>query len=215
MNKVHAWLLLLLLQGFAPGLNPTDFHAIASEYQHDSALEATFSYAQALQRWKTPEDINAWIAANFSYDKDRSVLLSETRRKKRGLPAVYEPAELFTIKSGVCVDLSRFGVETLRNIDPLSHPRYLMIEFDPIQIGENTLRLHWLVSFKRDGRYYFFADSNRPGHIAGPYHDVQEFISEYSRYRGRKVVSFRERDSYRKERQTQNMHRKAKRNKTE
>jgi len=59
-------------------------------------------------------------------------------------------------------------------------------------------RLHWLVSFKRDGRYFFFADSRRPAHIAGPYTDIQTFVKEYEHYRGREIVSFQELDSYRK-----------------
>jgi hypothetical protein len=58
--------------------------------------------------------------------------------------------------------------------------------------------LHWLVSFKRDGRYFFFADSRRPAHIAGPYTDIQTFVKEYEHYRGREIVSFQELDSYRK-----------------
>jgi hypothetical protein len=77
-----------------------------------------------------------------------------------------------------------------------------MIEFDPIEIAGNTLRRHWLVSFKRDGKSYFFADSKRPGHIAGPYKDAREFIHEYAQYRGRKIVAFREVESYQKQRRT-------------
>jgi len=61
-----------------------------------------------------------------------------------------------------------------------------------------ALRLHWLVSFKRGGKTYFFADSNRPGHIAGPYKGTREFIQEYAQYRGRKILTFREVDSYQK-----------------
>jgi hypothetical protein len=56
--------------------------------------------------------------------------------------------------------------------------------------------LHWLASYRREGRSYFFADSKRPGHIAGPYADVQEFINEYAKYRGRAIVSFRELESF-------------------
>jgi hypothetical protein len=71
-----------------------------------------------------------------------------------------------------------------------------MIEFAPVTIGGNTLRMHWLASFTRDGKYYFFADSKRPGHIAGPYASATEFIDEYAKYRGRQIVAFRELDSY-------------------
>jgi hypothetical protein len=53
-----------------------------------------------------------------------------------------------------------------------------------------------MATFKRDGRYYFFADSKRPGHMAGPYATVGEFIGEYAGFRGREIVSYREADSY-------------------
>jgi hypothetical protein len=128
----------------------------------------------ALQIWKTAEDINAWIAANFSYDMARGVRLSETQRTKNEEFSIYPPSEFFNTKTGVCVDLSRFGVETLRRIDPQSDPKYLMIEFDPIQIAGNTLRRHWLVSFKRNGKSYFFADSKRR---ISRYKDAREFIT--------------------------------------
>jgi hypothetical protein len=98
--------------------------------------------------------------------------------------------------SGVCVDLARFAVETLRHIDPAPDPRYLMIEFAPVQIGDATLRWHWLASFRMDGRHYFFADSKRPGHIVGPHSSPQEFIEAYARYRGRPIVAFHELDSF-------------------
>lgn len=166
-------------------------------------FKAMSSYEQALQVWKTPEDINGWIAANFSYDLARAMQLSETQRTSNEKVSIYTPAEFFEGKPGICVDLSRFGVETLRRIDPESEPRYLMIEFDPRQIEGNILRLHWLVSFKREGKTYFFADSNRPGHIAGPYNDTQVFIREYERYRGRKIVAFQELESYQKRQRMQ------------
>jgi hypothetical protein len=99
----------------------------------------------------------------------------------------------------MCVDLSRFGVETLRSIDPQSDSKYLMIEFAPMHVAGNTLRLHWLASFRRDGQIYFFADSERPGHIAGPYKDMRNFIHNYEQYRGRKIQAFREVESYKKQ----------------
>jgi len=71
-----------------------------------------------------------------------------------------------------------------------------MIEFDPVTIRGNALRRHWVASFERDGKLYFFADSKRPGHIAGPYDSTQAFIDDYARYRGRTVVAFAERSTY-------------------
>ena len=165
-------------------------------------FKAADSYEQALQMWKSAEDITGWIAANFSYDRARAMQLSETQRARNESLPIYAPSEFFKRKAGVCVDLSRFGVETLRRIDPNSDPKYLMIEFDPIQIHGSMLRLHWLARFKRDGKIYLFADSKRPGHIAGPYNDTRAFVSEYEQYRRRKITAFRELESYRKQQRT-------------
>lgn len=154
------------------------------------------SYPEALQRWANAEDINAWIGARFRYDMDRAIQLSETQRHAQGRMPIHEPQAFFAEPQGVCVDLARFAVETLRVLSPASQPRYLMVEFDPIAVRGNTLRRHWLVAFERGGQHYFFADSKRPGYIAGPYADVQSFIDEYARYRGRRIVAFSERESY-------------------
>jgi len=207
MAKEFMLFVLLLLAGYANVLHPAESSSDAPEYTRDSTVlfKAADSYEHALHIWKTPEDINAWIASNFSYDMARAVRLSETQRAKNAQLSIYHPAEFFNAKAGVCVDLSRFGVETLRRIDPQSEPQYLMIEFDPIQMTGNTLRLHWLVRFKRDGKSYFFADSKRPGQIAGPYNDTREFINEYAQYRGRRIVAFRELESYQKQRRTQTL----------
>ena len=150
------------------------------------------SWEEALRTWRTPEDINAWIGARFSYDMARAIALSETQRRTGARLAIHEPRDFFASPAGVCVDLSRFAVESLRRIDPDVDANYLMIEFSPLAIAGNTLRLHWVASFRRDGRWYFFADSKRPGHVAGPYGSVQQYIDEYAAYRGRRIVAFRE-----------------------
>lgn len=205
MLKVFLLFTLLFLVSYHSVIHSADFSSDAPEYKRDSngLFKAADSYEHALYIWKTPEDINSWIAANFSYDMDRAGRLSENQRAENEQFSIYQPAELFKTKAGVCIDLSRFGVETLRRIDPKSDPKYLLIEFNPTQINGNTFRLHWLVSFKREGKTYFFADSKRPGHIAGPYNDTQTFINDYERYRGRKIVAFREVESYQKQKRTQ------------
>jgi hypothetical protein len=205
MHKVFALFGLFFLGGFIILSHSAEPSSDEPEYPPDSTVvfKAAGTYEQALQVWKSPEDINGWIAANFSYDRARALQLSETQRAKNKRISIHEPSEFFRIKTGVCVDLSRFGVETLKRIDPSSDPKYLMIEFDPVQIKGNMLRLHWLVSFRRGGKTHMFADSKRPGHIAGPYEGMQSFIAEYEQYRGRKIVAFRELDSYEKQRRTQ------------
>jgi hypothetical protein len=39
--------------------------------------------------------------------------------------------------------------------------------------------------------------------MTGPYDDTRSFIDEYAQYRGRRIVSFRELESYQKRRRTQ------------
>jgi hypothetical protein len=157
------------------------------------------SYDEALRIWKTPEDIAAWSAARFTYDTDRALQLSETERRKGADPTIPAPADLFERPTGTCLDLARFGLETLQRIDPQSRPRYLMVEFEPLQLQGRTLRRHWLVSFRRGDGVYVFADSKRPWLVAGPYNSVDAFIREYERFRGRNIVRFYETDSYRRQ----------------
>lgn len=154
------------------------------------------SYQEALKLWRNAEDVNAWIGARFQYDISRAMQLSETQRQKNGRMPILKPEEFFAAPRGVCMDVSRFAVETLRSIDPATQAMYVMIEFDPVSIAGNTLRRHWITMFERDGMRYFFADSKRPGHIAGPYATTSEFIAEYARYRGRRIVSFSEMETY-------------------
>lgn len=207
MFKRFVFFILLFLTGFPGVLHSADPASDAPEYARDSTVlfKAADSYEHALHVWKSPEDISAWIVHNFSYDMARAMRLSETQKAINNDFSIYTPSEFFTAKGGVCVDLSRFGVETLRSIDPQSDPKYLMIEFAPMHVTGNTLRFHWLVSFKRDGRTYFFADSKCPGHIAGPYKDTSNFIHDYEQYRGRKILGFREVESYQKQQRAKTM----------
>ena len=161
-----------------------------------AAFKDASSYSDALKAWRTAEDVNAWIGAKFEYDMPRAMLLSETQRERNGRLPIHSAEAFFSEPKGVCVDLSRFAVETLRAIEPAAKAGYVMIEFAPVSIAGNTLRRHWVASYQRDGRYYFFADSKRPGYIAGPYASAREFIAEYARYRGREIVAFRELESF-------------------
>jgi hypothetical protein len=163
---------------------------------------AADTYEQALARWRDADDINAWIGAHFEYDMQRALQLSETQRQSRGRLPIHAPDAFFARPHGVCVDLSRFAVETLRRIAPASKPGYLMIEFDPVAIQGQVLRRHWVARFEREGQLYFFADSKRPGHVAGPYADTAAYISDYAAYRGRTIVAFRDMESTDKQRRT-------------
>ena len=165
----------------------------------DGAAATPTSYAQALQDWRTPEQISAWAGQRLPLRPGAGEQLSETNRRVATPPAIAEPADFFGAPVGVCLDLSRFAIETLRHIDPGLQARYLMIEFEPVTLNGHTLRLHWIASFRRDGQLYFFADSERPGHVAGPYATAQAFVADYAGYRGRPVVRFAELDSLRRQ----------------
>ena len=75
---------LLFLAGYANVLHSAELSSDAPEYPRDSTvpLKAADSYEHAVHIWKTPEDINAWIAANFSYDMARAMRLSEPREQR-------------------------------------------------------------------------------------------------------------------------------------
>jgi len=174
-----------------------------SRSAHGGRYTQAASYAETLRLWRGADDVNAWIGVRFEYDMSRALQLSETQRQTSGRMPILAPEAFFAAPRGVCVDLSRFAVETLRAIAPEARAAYVMIEFDPVSISGNTLRRHWVASFEKDGKRYFFADSKRPGHMAGPYANTQEFIAEYARYRGRPIVSFREAESFERKVRTQ------------
>lgn len=163
-----------------------------------TGVAAPATYAEALRTWRTAADVNAWIGARFEYDDTRAVRLSESQRAAAGTLPIHAPQDFYAAPRGVCVDLARFAVETLRAIDPAAGARYLMIEFDPLTLQGQSLRLHWVTTYRSGGQFYVFGDSKRPGHLAGPYASLAQFADEYASYRGRRIVAWRERDSYEK-----------------
>jgi hypothetical protein len=154
------------------------------------------SYPEAIQIWKTVEEVNDWIADNFRYDMQRAMQLasSDSRRK---VP-IYEPAEVFRYKKGVCVDLARFAFETIKRIDPVLDLKYLMIEFEPLKIGNSTFRRHWLVVYQEEDQLFILADTKRPGYRSGPYSHLADFIIEYQTFRKRKIISYKLTEPYKK-----------------
>lgn len=154
------------------------------------------TYGDALTAWRRPEDVNAWIGAMFAYDLDRAIALSESQRAAKPAPPILEPAAFFDRPSGVCVDLARFAVETLNRVSPELKARYLMIEFNPATLRGQVLRRHWVAVYESPDGLRVIADSKRPGYLAGPYPTIASFITEYSAFRGRDVVAYRELASY-------------------
>ena len=161
------------------------------------------SYAAAMRLWKTPEDLAAWADGNFSYDMARAKCFAAPVDGTSLTRHIFTPEQFFTEPSGICVDLARFGVESLRELIPDAGVQYLRIEFEPVVINSVTLRVHWLALFQRDGKYYFFADSKRPGHLAGPYESIPAFIADYETYRQRAIVSFQNLDTFQRQQKKQ------------
>lgn len=155
------------------------------------------AYADLPRHWRRAEDINAWIGAHFEYDRERALALSESARAARAQRvAILEPEAFYAAPRGVCVDLSRFAVSTLRRVEPDAQASYLMIEFEPVQVQGQWLRRHWMAAFRRDGAWWFFADSKRPGYLAGPYDTPERFLADYAAYRDRTILSHRVLPSY-------------------
>ena len=205
MRFTDLLLVTALLGGCGSLYPPPDPASDAPEHRSrvSESVPVPASYSEALAAWHAPEDVNAWIGATFEYDIDRAVALAESQRTAGPAPRVFEPDAFFARPAGVCVDLARFGVETLRQVSPELRARYLMIEFDPARLRGQVLRRHWVVVYDSPQGLRIFADSKRPGIIAGPYRTVDEFIAEYARFRGREVISYREVDSYLRKYKTQ------------
>ncbi len=155
------------------------------------------AFSEMLKQWKGIEDINKWIGENFHYDISRAVALGSKRNEGPKI-GIFSPEEMFINKSGICVDLSRFAFETLKQIVPETEIHYLMIDFEPIEIQGSIIRKHWVVAYKNNGKFYVTADSKRPGFIDGPYENVQEFIDKYETFRERKIESFKLLNDYKK-----------------
>lgn len=191
LNKQNNFLLLTAVLFFCFSTSLTAEVTLTDEpgTSEASLILSPLSFEEALITWKTIQDVNSWIRSDFRYDMKRALQLSENASEEK--PEIYTPQELYQKKAGVCIDLARFAVETGRKLQPEARLCYLMIEFEPVTVDGRILRKHWLASYETDSGLYFMADSKRPGHIAGPYTKTEDFISEYSLFRNRKIESFR------------------------
>lgn len=157
----------------------------------------TTQYLEAISTWKSIEQINQWIGQNFHYDMSRAEALG-SKRNKGPKTTIFTPEEFFKVKSGICVDLSRFAFETLKKVDPELEAYYLMIDFEPIEIQGSIIRKHWVLAYKLKDQFYITADSKVPGTISGPYDTIQDFITGYEKFRERKIESFKLLNDYKK-----------------
>ncbi len=166
--------------------------------QKPRALARPRSYDDALAKWKTPEDIMRWVRDEFQYDLERALDLAEDR-PVRVHAEIYTPRETFDARSGACVDLCRFAVDTLRAIDPATPVNYLMIEFEPVRIANRTLRRHWLAVYEHPLGLVWFADTKYPGELSDPHPSLAGLVANYEVRRGRRVLGFELRTTFLKE----------------
>ena len=160
-------------------LTPSVNHSDAPDNEAANRIDAdqsNISYARAIESWDSVADVNKWIAENFRYDLQRAKQLADSDRRRKIY--IYEPAELFRTKKGVCVDLARFAYESLETIDPDLNPSYLMIEFEPLKIGDHTFRRYWLVAYRVADQLFVLADTKRPGYLSGPHQHLADYITE-------------------------------------
>ncbi len=158
------------------------------------------TFARTVAGWDSIQDLNDWIGANFEYDKPRMGLFGQNVPAKER-PPVYTPDEVLAKKKAVCFDLSRFAYEALKNM-PMTPPvqglKYVMIQFKPENINGAIIGKHWMISYQKDGKFYFTADSRCPGRVYGPYDSVEKFQQCYARFRDRTIQSISLRDTYRR-----------------
>jgi len=159
--------------------------------------EVETNYFETISKWTTTGEVHNWIRNNFKYDFKRAVLLANNSKSK-GQITIYKPEEFWTIKEGICVDLSRFAYETIKVIDSTAHVKYLKIEFEPFEIEGSKFVNHWIIAYRKNNEFYFFADSKRPGKNDGPYATIDDFLKNYQNFRGRIINSYKLLDSYKK-----------------
>lgn len=201
MKNITTGLLMLLCFGISLQAqeSKTDIRKL-SDAPEKNTLKLntdTIQYDKAIKDWKSVEDINKWIGQNFHYDMSRAVALGSKRNDGPKI-SIFSPNEFFTVKSGICVDLSRFAFETLKKVNPDTEAFYLMIDFEPIEIQGSIIRKHWVLAYKHNDQFYVTADSKQPGVISGPFDSVQDFITGYEEFRERKIESFKLLSDYKK-----------------
>ncbi len=201
MKNILAGLLMMLCAGISlqAQQSKTEIQKLsdAPEKNTRKSDKDTTQYLETIGRWKSIEHINQWIGQNFHYDMSRAIALG-SKRNEGPKTTIFTPEEFFKVKSGICVDLSRFDFETLKKVDPEVEAYYLMIDFEPIEIQGSIIRKHWVLAYKLKDQFYITADSKVPGTISGPYDTIQDFITGYEKFRERKIERFKLLNDYKK-----------------
>ena len=128
------------------------------------------TYAEALSKWKSYQDLANWFEKEFSLDGDRFKQFEQT------LPPPRTPEETFRLKSGIYIDAATFSKETLNRIDPSYRAQIVVIIMRPY--GYN----HYVCSFKKEGKI-FIMDYGTPNKkmtgVHGPFSSLEEYRKFY------------------------------------
>ncbi len=123
------------------------------------------SYDETVSRWKTHQDLETWMAKDFSFDAERF------RRFEGTLPPPRTPEETFKLKSGIYIDAAVFAKTTLNRIDPSYQARIVVLL---IPSGAN----YYVCSFKKRGKL-FMMDYGTPHTsmvgVHGPFNSLEEY----------------------------------------
>jgi len=124
------------------------------------------TYAEAVSKWKSYQDLANWFEKDFSLDVNRFKQFEQT------LPPPRTPEETYRLKSGIYIDAATFTKETLNRIDPSYKAQIVVIIMRPY--GYN----HYVCSFKKDGKI-FIMDYGSPNKkitgVHGPFNSLEEY----------------------------------------
>lgn len=138
------------------------------------ATVPTKTYEETVVQWKSYEDVDKWMRANFSFDMKRA---KESSIGKSPIPR--SPEETFKLKSGVCFDSAYFLKDVLNRIDPSYEAKVIKVEVSPFP----TFFHDFVCSFKKEGKLFIMMQygsifSNMVG-VHGPFNSLDEFKKYY------------------------------------
>lgn len=140
-----------------------------------SASYGQDSYDQAVQNWKSYQDVGAWLAKNFSFDRARlQLILGRVRAEGPTGLLAHSPAKTYEMKRGYCTDSAKLAIDALNRINLAYDARYVFIKnkAGPAQ--------HWVAGFKVDGKIMVMDYGASPEWwrmigIHGPYESLDQY----------------------------------------
>lgn len=132
-------------------------------------------YDQAVQQWKSYQDVANWLDGNFQFDRGRlQTILGRVRQDGQLGLLARKPFKTFESKSGYCTDSAKLAIDALNRINPAYEAKYIFIKnrAGPAQ--------HWVTGFMVDGKvmvmdYGAAPDWSAMRGLHGPYASLKEY----------------------------------------